>query len=190
MCSMQENGINILSNKCRDFDLFDPCIVCLHSGRINTKALPVTNLHNGKTLTILSGKPRVWLLTCNCMAFNVPNANSNTHWPGMLMIILPHFFFQIDYYFNFLFYSGGCMHFTCTQCKYEFCYGCNKPFKMGAKCGLSDYCSKLGLHSHHPRNCLFYLRDKEPEELQTLLRVRETSYAYDKPCVCVCAFLM
>lgn len=64
------------------------------------------------------------------------------------------------------------MHFTCTQCKYEFCYGCNKPFKMGAKCGLSEYCAKLGLHSHHPRNCLFYLRDKEPHELQSLLTVR------------------
>lgn len=64
------------------------------------------------------------------------------------------------------------MHFTCHLCKYEFCYGCNKPFKMGAKCGLSDYCAKLGLHSHHPRNCLFYLRDKEPRELQTLLKVR------------------
>lgn len=66
------------------------------------------------------------------------------------------------------------MHFTCTQCKYEFCYGCNKPFKMGAKCKVSDYCAKLGLHSHHPRNCLFYLRDKEPSDLQTLLRVRAT----------------
>lgn len=63
------------------------------------------------------------------------------------------------------------MHFTCSQCKFEFCYGCNKPFKMGAKCGMSEYCAKLGLHSHHPRNCLFYLRDKEPHELQKLLKV-------------------
>lgn len=63
------------------------------------------------------------------------------------------------------------MHFTCSQCKYEFCYGCSKPFKMGAQCGMSDYCAKLGLHSHHPRNCLFYLRDKEPSELKTLLKV-------------------
>lgn len=63
------------------------------------------------------------------------------------------------------------MHFTCTQCKYEFCYGCGKTFMMGARCGLSEYCAKLGLHAHHPRNCLFYLRDKEPHELQTLLQV-------------------
>lgn len=66
---------------------------------------------------------------------------------------------------------GGCMHFTCTQCKYEFCYGCNKDFLMGAKCKVSPYCAKLGLHAHHPRNCLFYLRDKEPHELQSLLKV-------------------
>lgn len=63
------------------------------------------------------------------------------------------------------------MHFTCTQCKHEFCYGCGKPFMMGAKCGVSEYCGKLGLHAHHPRNCLFYLRDKEPQELQQLLKV-------------------
>lgn len=73
--------------------------------------------------------------------------------------------------FRFSLSRGGCMHFTCTQCKYEFCYGCGKPFQMGAKCGVSEYCGKLGLHSHHPRNCLFYLRDKEPRDLQTLLAV-------------------
>lgn len=76
------------------------------------------------------------------------------------------------------------MHFTCTQCKYEFCYGCGKPFMMGAQCGLSEYCAKLGLHAHHPRNCLFYLRDKEPHELQTLLQVillkRNTNFNSDK----------
>lgn len=95
---------------------------------------------------------------------------------------------------------GGCMHFTwwvgfsalfglkwshlkltsscvcfclfdSTQCKHEFCYGCNKDFLMGAKCKVSPYCAKLGLHAHHPRNCLFYLRDKEPHELQSLLTV-------------------
>lgn len=73
--------------------------------------------------------------------------------------------------FKYSLAKGGCMHFTCTQCKHEFCNGCGKPFMMGAKCGLSTYCGKLGLHAHHPRNCLFYLRDKEPKELQQLLKV-------------------
>lgn len=73
--------------------------------------------------------------------------------------------------FRYSLARGGCMHFTCTQCKFEFCYGCNKPFMMGAKCSVSPYCAKLGLHAHHPRNCLFYLRDKEPRDLQNLLLV-------------------
>ncbi|XP_068620818.1 E3 ubiquitin-protein ligase lubel isoform X2 [Battus philenor] len=79
-------------------------------------------------------------------------------------------------HFKYSLSRGGCMHFTCTQCKYEFCYGCGKPFMMGARCGLSEYCAKLGLHAHHPRNCLFYLRDKEPHELQTLLQMNNVAY--------------
>ncbi|XP_037297749.1 E3 ubiquitin-protein ligase lubel isoform X2 [Manduca sexta] len=79
-------------------------------------------------------------------------------------------------HFKYSLSRGGCMHFTCTQCKFEFCYGCGKPFTMGARCGLSEYCAKLGLHAHHPRNCLFYLRDKEPHELQTLLQMNNVKY--------------
>ena len=71
------------------------------------------------------------------------------------------------------------MHFTCTQCKYEFCYGCAKPFMMGAKCTISPYCAKLGLHAHHPRNCLFYLRDKLPVQLQILLKNNGVTYEVD-----------
>ena len=83
--------------------------------------------------------------------------------------------------FQFPIYRGGCMHFTCTQCKFEFCYGCSKPFMMGAKCSVSPYCSKLGLHAHHPRNCLFYLRDKMPMQLQLLLKETGISYDVDPP---------
>lgn len=78
------------------------------------------------------------------------------------------------------------MHFTCTQCKHEFCNGCAKPFMMSAKCGLSEYCAKLGLHAHHPRNCLFYLRDKEPHDLQKLLQVkyeRKNPMIMEKKCI-------
>ncbi|XP_028170195.1 uncharacterized protein LOC114359868 [Ostrinia furnacalis] len=84
-------------------------------------------------------------------------------------------------HFKYSLSRGGCMHFTCTQCKYEFCYGCGKPFMMGARCGLSEYCAKLGLHAHHPRNCLFYLRDKEPHELQTLLQMNNVEYETAAP---------
>ncbi|CAH4006462.1 unnamed protein product [Pieris brassicae] len=86
--------------------------------------------------------------------------------------------------FKYSLSRGGCMHFTCTQCKYEFCYGCGKPFMMGARCGLSEYCAKLGLHAHHPRNCLFYLRDKEPHDLQTLLQMNNVTYETEAPQGC------
>ena len=79
--------------------------------------------------------------------------------------------------FQYALSRGGCMHFTCTQCKFEFCNGCGQPFLMGARCDVGPFCAKLGLHSHHPRNCLFYLRDKEPRDLQRLLRV--TSFSLD-----------
>ncbi|EDW02895.1 GH10789 [Drosophila grimshawi] len=78
--------------------------------------------------------------------------------------------------FRYSLARGGCMHFTCTQCKFEFCYGCARPFMMGAKCNISPYCSKLGLHAHHPRNCLFYLRDKIPLQLQFLLKEHKVTF--------------
>ena len=36
-------------------------------------------------------------------------------------------------------------------------------------------CRYTGLHAHHPRDCLFYLRDWEPARLQKLLQVTRTS---------------
>ncbi|XP_034471874.1 uncharacterized protein LOC117779704 [Drosophila innubila] len=78
--------------------------------------------------------------------------------------------------FRYSLARGGCMHFTCTQCKFEFCYGCARPFMMGAKCNISSYCAKLGLHAHHPRNCLFYLRDKLPLQLQFLLKEHKVQF--------------
>ncbi|XP_050309298.1 E3 ubiquitin-protein ligase lubel isoform X2 [Anthonomus grandis grandis] len=83
--------------------------------------------------------------------------------------------------FRYSLAKGGCMHFTCIQCKHEFCYGCGKPFMMGAKCSVSQYCSKLGLHAHHPRNCLFYLRDKEIHELQKLLKDHKIKFDTELP---------
>ncbi|KAJ8983783.1 hypothetical protein NQ317_000344 [Molorchus minor] len=61
--------------------------------------------------------------------------------------------------FRYSLAKGGCMHFTCTQCKHEFCYGCGKPFMMGAKCGISQ--------------------DKEPQELQKLLKEYNVQFDID-----------
>ncbi|CAG2113788.1 unnamed protein product, partial [Medioppia subpectinata] len=78
--------------------------------------------------------------------------------------------------FKYQLAKGGCMHFRCIQCSYDFCGGCQRPFKMGNRCGVSPFCEKLGLHSHHPRNCLFYLRDKDTQELQALLDKENIKY--------------
>ncbi|EDO46475.1 predicted protein, partial [Nematostella vectensis] len=73
--------------------------------------------------------------------------------------------------------KGGCMHFKCGQCSHEYCSGCYGPFRHGAHCPVSPHCAMRGLHAHHPRDCLFYLRDRDPEELQQLLA--ENNVAFD-----------
>lgn len=30
--------------------------------------------------------------------------------------------------FQYALARGGCMHFSCSQCRYQFCSGCNNPF--------------------------------------------------------------
>uniref|UniRef100_A0AAZ3QE87 RBR-type E3 ubiquitin transferase n=1 Tax=Oncorhynchus tshawytscha TaxID=74940 RepID=A0AAZ3QE87_ONCTS len=70
--------------------------------------------------------------------------------------------------FQYALSKGGCMHFCCSQCRYQFCSGCNNPFHT--TCAVIQ-CSVTGLHAHHPRDCLFYLRDWEPVRLQALLQV-------------------
>ncbi|XP_050922720.1 LOW QUALITY PROTEIN: E3 ubiquitin-protein ligase RNF31-like [Lates calcarifer] len=70
--------------------------------------------------------------------------------------------------FQYALTKGGCMHFSCSQCRYQFCSGCNNPYhKTGCK---TPQCNYPGLHAHHPRDCLFYLRDWEPPRLQALLQ--------------------
>uniref|UniRef100_A0A3P8SIA2 Uncharacterized protein n=1 Tax=Amphiprion percula TaxID=161767 RepID=A0A3P8SIA2_AMPPE len=72
--------------------------------------------------------------------------------------------------FQYALTKGGCMHFSCSQCRYQFCSGCNNPYHKVNVC-KTPQCSYHGLHAHHPRDCLFYLRDWEPNRLQALLQV-------------------
>ncbi|TRY84124.1 hypothetical protein DNTS_026030 [Danionella cerebrum] len=75
--------------------------------------------------------------------------------------------------FQYALARGGCMHFSCSQCRYQFCSGCNNPFHT--RCAVNQ-CSVTGLHAHHPRDCLFYLRDWEPARLQALLQKKAVNY--------------
>ncbi|KAM4605060.1 E3 ubiquitin-protein ligase RNF31 isoform 2-T2 [Polymixia lowei] len=73
---------------------------------------------------------------------------------------------------QFVFYlsKGGCLHFTCTQCQHEFCGSCSRPFRLGSACGFSAECGTKGLHAHHPRDCLYHLRDWSVARLHQLLQ--------------------
>ncbi|XP_031570397.1 E3 ubiquitin-protein ligase RNF31-like [Actinia tenebrosa] len=77
--------------------------------------------------------------------------------------------------------KGGCMHFKCNQCSHEFCSGCYQPFRQGNHCPVSNRCAGRGLHAHHPRDCLFFLRDREPEELKKLLDEHNVQYNTEPP---------
>lgn len=78
--------------------------------------------------------------------------------------------------FQYALARGGCMHFSCSQCRYQFCSGCNNPFHT--TCAVNQ-CTVTGLHAHHPRDCLFYLRDWEPARLQALLQNKGVNYNTD-----------
>uniref|UniRef100_G3MTQ2 RING-type domain-containing protein n=1 Tax=Amblyomma maculatum TaxID=34609 RepID=G3MTQ2_AMBMU len=65
--------------------------------------------------------------------------------------------------------KGGCAHFTCGNCKREFCECCKTEFWRGEACGRAA-CKNKGMHGHHPRNCFFYTRDYSHDELIGLLK--------------------
>lgn len=79
--------------------------------------------------------------------------------------------------------KGGCMHFKCAMCPHEFCSGCYNPFVNtdAQNCRVSEQCTVRGLHAHHPRDCYFYLRDQDPENLQKLLRDNNVPYNTEPP---------
>lgn len=158
---------------------------------------------------------------------------------SLSLTVLPSFFYSHqpacpNCRFQYALSKGGCMHFCCSQCRYQFCSGCNNPFHtvsftrvssiqphllkscllfyflmifflldkdlLLALILISTYldgcmvgrcynmllfshqtcaveeCSVSGLHAHHPRDCLFYLRDWEPSRLQALLQVHMQSH--------------
>ncbi|XP_060729774.1 uncharacterized protein si:dkey-181m9.8 isoform X1 [Tachysurus vachellii] len=80
--------------------------------------------------------------------------------------------------FRFFLSKGGCLHFKCTQCRHEFCGGCSRPFRMGAACHFSAECAAKGLHAHHPRDCLYHLRDWSVSRLRSLLQHHGVSHPF------------
>ncbi|XP_018425140.1 PREDICTED: E3 ubiquitin-protein ligase RNF31 [Nanorana parkeri] len=83
--------------------------------------------------------------------------------------------------FSYALARGGCMHFICSQCRHQFCSGCYNTFHLKNKCTVQSCTVRMSLHAHHPRDCLFYLRDWEVSRLQRLLTMSNVQFNTDPP---------
>ncbi|EAW66097.1 ring finger protein 31, isoform CRA_c [Homo sapiens] len=83
--------------------------------------------------------------------------------------------------FSYALARGGCMHFHCTQCRHQFCSGCYNAFYAKNKCPEPNCRVKKSLHGHHPRDCLFYLRDWTALRLQKLLQDNNVMFNTEPP---------
>lgn len=83
--------------------------------------------------------------------------------------------------FSYALARGGCMHFHCTQCRHQFCSGCYNAFYAKNKCPDPNCRVKKSLHGHHPRDCLFYLRDWSALRLQKLLQDNNVMFNTEPP---------
>lgn len=83
--------------------------------------------------------------------------------------------------FSYALARGGCMHFHCTQCRHQFCSGCYNTFYAKNKCPDPNCKVKKSLHGHHPRDCLFYLRDWPAARLQKLLQDNNVMFNTEPP---------
>eukprot|EP00079_Xenopus_tropicalis_P034566 XP_017948337.1 PREDICTED: E3 ubiquitin-protein ligase RNF31 isoform X2 [Xenopus tropicalis] len=83
--------------------------------------------------------------------------------------------------FSYALARGGCMHFICSQCRHQFCSGCYNTFHQRNKCTVPSCTVRMSLHAHHPRDCLFYLRDWDVTRLQRLLQMLLVQFNTDPP---------
>ncbi|XP_065915142.1 uncharacterized protein [Dysidea avara] len=81
--------------------------------------------------------------------------------------------------FRYAVAKGVHIHFQCDLCPAEFCSGCNGFFKKD--CVKCESCRNKGLHAHHPRDCLFYLRDETVDDLQKLLADNNVQFDTEPP---------
>ncbi|KAG4066077.1 hypothetical protein HA402_001324 [Bradysia odoriphaga] len=72
---------------------------------------------------------------------------------------------------------GGCMHITCIECSYEYCEFCLKEMTgKGKACNFPNCSMERSLHGHHPRNCMYYVREMNHTNLEALLKANGVHY--------------
>uniref|UniRef100_A0A8V5GJS1 Uncharacterized protein n=2 Tax=Melopsittacus undulatus TaxID=13146 RepID=A0A8V5GJS1_MELUD len=76
---------------------------------------------------------------------------------------------------------GGCLHLQCSQCQHQFCSGCACPFHPRDSCPIDGCPLRGSLHGHHPRDCIFHLRDWSPTRLQRLLQDASIPFETELP---------
>ncbi|XP_065520435.1 LOW QUALITY PROTEIN: E3 ubiquitin-protein ligase RNF31-like [Lathamus discolor] len=76
---------------------------------------------------------------------------------------------------------GGCLHLQCSQCQHQFCSGCACPFHPRHSCPIERCPMRGSLHGHHPRDCIFHLRDWSPPRLQRLLQDAAVPFETEPP---------
>ncbi|XP_037041982.1 E3 ubiquitin-protein ligase RNF31-like isoform X2 [Bradysia coprophila] len=79
--------------------------------------------------------------------------------------------------YKYILERGGCMHITCTQCSYEYCEFCFKKMTgKGKACNFPNCSMEKSLHGHHPRNCMYYIREMNHTNLEELLKANGVRY--------------
>ena len=61
------------------------------------------------------------------------------------------------------------------------CFNDDVISSCGQACKKFASCVKRGLHAHHSRDCLFYLRDFSMQELQDLLEKNNVPFDKEPP---------
>lgn len=71
------------------------------------------------------GQEFSWVWSAHALSHsdhNITFLSMNQEFLCRLVAACPHCRFQ------YALTKGGCMHFSCSQCRYQFCSGCNNPY--------------------------------------------------------------
>ncbi|CAJ1073221.1 E3 ubiquitin-protein ligase RNF31-like isoform X1 [Xyrichtys novacula] len=88
---------------------------------------------------------------------------------------MPNFCWCAHCSFGFL-HEAQRLRMDCPSCKKSTCSQCRSPV-----CSFSADCKTKGLHAHHPRDCLYHLRDWTVPRLHLLLQYYRVSPTWLEP---------